>query len=368
MNILVTGADGFIGKNLCVHLARLQGCTIFPFTREQTATDLRQYLQSATFIFHLAGTNRATETTAFRQGNIELTQLICETLCKQNKSIPILYTSSTQAALHNPYGESKRAAEEILERYATQVETPLYIYRLPNVFGKWAKPHYNSVVATFCHQIARDLPIEIHDATAELSLVYVDDLIKQWMNVLKTNPHQSSAYYSAEPLYTLTVGALAQQLTQFRETRTTLVTDRVGHGLTRALYATYVSNLPTEAFSYPIPQYRDNRGRFVEMLKTQDSGQISFFTAPPGVTRGDHYHHSKTEKFLVLQGQAQFRFRHIISQETYDLKTSGTTPEIVETVPGWVHEITNIGEIDMIVLLWSNEIFDPDSPDTYSGE
>ena len=242
---------------------------------------------------------------------------------------------------------------------------PVYIYRLPNVFGKWARPNYNSAVATFCHNIARDLPVQINDPDAMVNLVYVDDVIASFLRVLEGEA-QSTPFVGVEPVYQITVGELASQLYRFKATRDNLITERVGSGLVRALYSTYVSYLPPESFTYTVPQHGDERGVFVEMLKTPDAGQFSFFTAHPGVTRGGHYHHSKTEKFLVIKGQACFRFRHMISGEFYELHTSGARPEIVETVPGWTHDITNIGEDELVCMLWANEIFDRDSPDTFA--
>jgi len=242
-------------------------------------------------------------------------------------------------------------------------QSPVYLYRLPNVFGKWCKPNYNSAVATFCNNIANDLPIQINDPAALIRLVYIDDVLDGFMRLLDERP-AGVARCEVSPEYSISVGELAAQIGQFKAGRESMVIEAVGTGLTRALYATYLSYLRPETFSYTLPVHADLRGRFVEMLKTRDSGQFSFFTAHPGITRGGHYHHTKNEKFLVIQGRARFGFRHVITGETYEILTDGEMPQVVETVPGWSHDIENIGSNEMIVMLWANEIFDRNHPDT----
>jgi UDP-2-acetamido-2,6-beta-L-arabino-hexul-4-ose reductase len=275
--------------------------------------------------------------------------------------------SSTQADQDNPYGKSKLAAEEAVITLAEETGNSAYIYRLQNVFGKWCKPNYNSVVATFCYNIAHDLPIQINDPSAQLRLVYVDDVVEDFLRVIQLKSDGLSMP-KIQPEYSFTLGELADQIKAFKNCRNSLLSESVGEGLTRALYATYVSYLDPQQFSYPLPQYGDERGVFVEMLKTKDSGQFSFFTAHPGITRGGHYHHTKTEKFLVIKGRARFGFRHIVTDETYEIVTSGDQPQVVDTVPGWAHEITNIGEDEMVVMLWANENFDRDHPDTVTAQ
>jgi len=363
VRVLVTGANGFVGKNLCLRLKELGTVDVLQITRESTSSALHSALEQADFVFHLAGVNRPQEVSEFQAGNADLTQSLCDSLIKIGKKIPIVYTSSTQVSSDNPYGKSKQLAEDALTAYAEKCDTKVYIFRLPNVFGKWCKPNYNSAVATFCHNIARELPIKINDPAAELKLVYVDDVVGAFIRLIQST-NLPGGLQQISPIYSTTVGSLATQIEAFKNSRNTLLTERVGSGFLRALYSTYVSYLPTGKFSYEIPKHADPRGEFVEMLKTQDSGQFSFFTAHPGVTRGGHYHHSKTEKFLVIRGKARFGFRHISSGEKYEIVTDGSKPEIVETVPGWTHDITNIGEGEMIVMLWANEIFDRDYPDT----
>lgn len=365
MKVLITGANGFVGKNLLVHLSERKDVEVSCFTREDNVSELQKLMPQIDFVFHLAGVNRPLNPQEFKTGNTELTQALCDAIKASGKKIPVLYTSSSQAELENPYGNSKRGAEEALLDLAKECGLPIYLFRLPNVFGKWARPNYNSAVATFCHNIARDLPIQINDPEARITLVYIDDVITQFISAMDSQV-VGEPFVNVEPQYSVSVGALAEQLRAFRDSRTNLITEPVGTAFVRALYSTYVSYLPTESFTYEVPKYGDPRGVFVEMLKTRDSGQFSYFTAHPGVTRGGHYHHSKTEKFLVIKGKACFRFRHIVSGQFYELFTEGERPEIVETVPGWTHDITNVGDEEIIVMLWANEIFDRERPDTYA--
>lgn len=365
MKVLVTGANGFVGRNLVAHLGERQDIEVLRFTRNDPLETLSEFVEQADFVFHLAGVNRPQDPLEFQSGNADLTRKLCEAIEASGRHIPLLYTSSSQAELDNPYGSSKRGAEEALLDLANRYGSVVHLFRLPNVFGKWARPNYNSAVATFCHNIARDLPIQINDPQACITLVYIDDVIGHFIAVMEGRL-VGTPFVTVDPQYSITVGELAEQLRTFRDSRGTLITEAVGTGLVRALYSTYLSYLPPERFTYEVPKYGDSRGVFVEMLKTRDSGQFSFFTAHPGITRGGHYHHSKTEKFLVIKGKACFRFRHIATGEFHELFTMGDKPEIVETVPGWTHDITNVGDDEMIVMLWANEIFDREHPDTYA--
>jgi len=365
MNVLVTGGNGFIARNLLVHLQERKDIEVSLFVRGDDLAALKLKVAKADCIFHLAGVNRPQDPAEFDSGNSELTQQLCDAIKASGRKIPVLYSSSTQAERDNPYGLSKLAAERALMALHQQNASPVYIFRLPNVFGKWARPNYNSAVATFCNNIAHDLPIQIHDETAALNLVYVDDVVSKFLAIMDGEA-TDSGLVEVEPVYSTSVGELAAQIRRFRASRDTLVTENVGVGLIRALYSTYLSYLPPAAFTYEVPKYGDPRGVFVEMLKTPEAGQFSYFTAHPGITRGGHYHHSKTEKFLVIKGKANFRFRQVVTGEFYELETCGESPTIVETVPGWTHDITNIGEDEMIVMLWANEIFDREHPDTYA--
>lgn len=365
MKVLITGANGFIAKNLLVHLSERKEIEVVTFSRDDDLDSLVSKLEGVDFIFHLAGVNRPKNVDEFTIGNSGLTSSLCKAIAQTKRSIPVIYTSSIQAELDNPYGQSKQAAEKILVEFSAQSESPVYLSRLPNVFGKWCKPNYNSAVATFCHNIAHDLPIQINDVSAKVRLVYVDDVVKHFMSIMD-GASVESGFSDVNPVYEVTVGDLAKKIQLFKDSRQSLFTEPVGIGLDRALHSTYLSYIEPEQFSYELIKHEDPRGVFVEMLKTKDSGQFSYFTAHPGITRGGHYHHTKTEKFLVLKGDALFKFRNVLTDEMYEIKTLGDVPQVVETVPGWTHDITNIGEEEMVVMLWANEIFDRENPDTYA--
>jgi len=366
MRVLITGADGFIGKNLLMHFREMDSVESVSFTRSNGVDELPRLLEDVDWVFHLAGINRPKSADEFATGNVGLTETLCSAIKASGRSIPVVLASSIQANLDNDYGKSKRAAEDALLTLHNETGNPVYIYRLPNVFGKLARPNYNSAVATFCHNIARDLPIQINDPSAVISLMYIDDVVESFKGLLSGECKKPDGFVEVSPKYSITVGELADQLYRFKASRDDLVTEPVGEGLVRALYSTYVSYLPPESFSYVVKQHGDERGVFVEMLKTKDSGQFSFFTAHPGVTRGSHYHHSKTEKFLVIKGEARFGFRHMVTGEFHELYTSGDVSQIVETVPGWTHDVTNVGDEELICMLWANEIFDREKPDTFA--
>lgn len=363
MKVLITGANGFLAKNLRVHLSERSDIDVVPFTREQSIEEFPQLLTGVDFVFHLAGINRPKNIDEFEQGNTNLTLSLCQAIEKTGRNIPVIFSSSIQAELDNPYGNSKRDAEASLLKLSQKSGSPVYIFRLPNVFGKWAKPNYNSAVATFCHNICQGLSIQINEPLAMIHLAYIDDVISRFLSIMDGALVEGD-YCNVDPVYELTVGALVEQLNVFKNNRNSLLIEHVGTGFARALYSTYLSYLKPEDFSYDLVKHEDPRGAFVEMLKTHDSGQFSYFTAHSGITRGGHYHHSKTEKFLVMKGNALFKFRHVVTNEYYELKVSGDKPVVVETVPGWSHDITNIGDDEMFVMLWANEIFDPEKPDT----
>jgi UDP-2-acetamido-2,6-beta-L-arabino-hexul-4-ose reductase len=363
MRILVTGADGFIAKNLRAHL-REQGHTdVSLLKRSSTPDEFERAIAQVEFVYHLAGVNRPTDERDFQVGNVDLTGRLCAALAASGRAVPIVYASSTHATRDTPYGRSKLAAERVIQEYASRTGAAAWIYRLTNVFGKWARPHYNSAVATFCHQLAHGEEIRIDQPDAPLRLLYVDDVASTFVRLLTAPP--AAGFVEAEPVYATTVGEVAETLRGFVASRRSLVSDRVGGGLTRALYATFVSHLPKPAFEYSVPCYQDPRGVFVEMLKTPDCGQFSYFTAKPGISRGEHYHHTKTEKFLVIRGRARFGFRDIDTGDTHEIVTQGGEARIVETIPGWAHNVVNIGDEELVVMLWANEIFDRARPDTY---
>jgi len=363
MNILVTGANGFIGRNLCVFLKESGFEAISTITREDSKENVLKKIIDARFIYHLAGVNRPDSDDEFKKGNTDLTALIVNQLIKSRKNTPIVLTSSIQAELDNAYGASKAGAEVILNDYQSKTGADVFIYRLPNVFGKWCRPNYNSAVATFCYNTLNDLPITIHNPDSPLKLIYIDDLCKNFVRLLDDSIVKSK-HCEISPIYKTTVGEVADLLAKFKVSRKNLITEKVGTEFIRALYSTYISYLEPEQFAYSVMRHSDERGTFVEMLKTKDAGQFSFFTAHAGITRGGHYHHTKTEKFLVIKGQASFKFKHIVTGESYELLVNGEESKIVETAPGWSHDITNIGDEELIVMLWANEIFDRENPDT----
>ncbi|MBU3602780.1 NAD-dependent epimerase/dehydratase family protein [Polynucleobacter sp. AM-25C3] len=364
MKILVTGSNGFIGKNFIVRLCELEKFQVIAFDRSHSFRDLEFFVDQCDAIVHLAGVNRPDDIKEFSEVNIDLTARLCGMISATNRKIPLIVSSSAQAALANSYGESKLRSEELCKEFALSGNNPVIIFRLPGVFGKWCRPNYNSVVATFCHNVANHLPIQINDPSTYISLVYIDDVIEAFIDILLVDIPNGLSRREVNPVYKISLGTLATQIESFKNCRDSLVSEKVGVGFTRALYSTYVSYLPPGEFVYDLPKYGDERGVFVEMLKTKDSGQFSFFTALPGITRGGHYHHTKTEKFLVIKGKARFGFRNIVTNERYEVVTSEERPQVVETVPGWTHDVTNIGNDEMVAILWANEIFDHQNPDT----
>ncbi len=367
MKVLITGANGFVGKNLKFFLKERLDIEIFSFVKNDSISKLDNYIKNADFIFHLAGVNRSKDPKEFIFGNEILTKKISDAVKKTSRKIPIIFTSSIKANLDTHYGVSKRNAENILFDLYQNFNIPVYIFRLGNIFGKWCKPNYNSVVSTFCHNITRDIPIHIDDPNDLVSLVYIDDVIKHFIKIMdkKVSNIKDKNIKFIEPTYEISVGDLAKHLYNFKKMRNSNVIERVGTGLIRSLYSTYISYLPLQKFSYPVKAHEDLRGRFVEILKTKDSGQFSYFTVLPNITRGEHYHNSKTEKFLVVKGSACFKFFCLDTSETYELVVNSDKPEIVESIPGWAHNIKNIGNEEMIVMLWANENFDVSNPDTF---
>jgi UDP-2-acetamido-2,6-beta-L-arabino-hexul-4-ose reductase len=363
LRLLVTGAQGFIGKNLLVRLRELGKYEVLEFVRGDSLESLNSLVSKVDAVVHLAGENRPHDVEDFTRVNVELTQALCAAIKKTGKKVKFILASSTQAENDSPYGISKRDAEKAVERFSEETGCPAIIYRFPGVFGKWCRPNYNSVVATFCHNIANDLPVEIHDAKAPLRLIYIDDVVSDIIEKINSNP-QGFCRSKVEPEYATTVGALSQTIHSFRDGQKTLVAPSAGTGLVRALYATYMSYLPKEKFFYDLKGFSDPRGTFAEIIKTENAGQFSYFTAAVNATRGSHYHHTKTEKFLVIQGKARFRYRHLLTNEIVELHVSGEKLQIVETIPGWAHEITNTGDVELLVLLWANEMFDREHPDT----
>jgi UDP-2-acetamido-2,6-beta-L-arabino-hexul-4-ose reductase len=364
-NILVTGSSGFIGKNLIARLRTREDITLLTYDIEDDDTVLQRHLSDADIIFHLAGVNRPVKEEEFETGNAGLTNTIVESLKKNQLKPTIVLSSSIQADLENPYGRSKRKAELILRDYSRACNAAVSIFRLPNVYGKWCRPHYNSVAATFCHQIAHDLPVTISDPIKEIYLVYIDDVVKAFLSVLEQPQSSVVREMDVTPIYKITLGRLAESIQKFRAMRKTLVVDDMSDRFLKTLYATYLSYLEKDDFGYHLTEGKDDRGVLAEMFKSNPFGQIFVSRTKPGITRGNHYHHSKTEKFCVLEGEAVIRFRHILGKEVITYPVSGMELKIVDIPPGYTHSIENTGQTEMITLFWSSELFNPDEPDTF---
>lgn len=365
MKVLITGCDGFIGSNLSVRMSELDEFEILKFSSKNSISELEEMITFCDVIVHLAGSNRPVSNEEFFNVNTGLTEKICDIISRLKRKTPIIYSSSIQVKNKNDYGLSKLGGEKALEKLNIENGNSIQVYRLPNIFGKWSKPNYNSAIATFCNNISKGIPIEIHDKSAKIQLLHIDNLIDEILLDLKTSSKGYSIKREFSCTYTKTVGEIADLLKSFKETRNTNLIDQVGTGFERLLYSTYLSYIQPKDFSYGLKKHTDDRGDFVEVLKTKKSGQFSFFTAYPGVTRGGHYHNLKNEKFIVLQGTAKFRFKSMKDKSSYEYIVSSDKTEVVETVPGWAHDITNIGEDKLIVMLWANEIFDNENPDTF---
>jgi UDP-2-acetamido-2,6-beta-L-arabino-hexul-4-ose reductase len=368
-NVLITGSSGFIGQNLCAFLKQDGEFCILTYDIENTKEELESYIEKAEFIFHIAGINRPKSEEEFDLGNSYLTQEIVELLENKNKKTPIVMASSTQAILDNPYGKSKKAAEDILLSWSKKNNSSVYIYRLPNVFGKWSKPNYNSVVSTFCHNIARGLDIAISDPKKEITLVYIDDVIRDFFNTLcgKSKP-QKDGFYHVPMIFTISLGDLADKIIEFKAIRQNLLVPDFENIFDRYLYATFISFLGTDDFCYCLDMKSDDRGFLAEFLKSAQFGQIFISRTKPQVTRGNHYHHTKTEKFLVIDGEAEIKFRKINSDSVFIYKVGGEKLMTIEIPPGYTHSIKNTGSKDLITVFWADEVFNKDSPDTFHME
>jgi UDP-2-acetamido-2,6-beta-L-arabino-hexul-4-ose reductase len=366
MKILVTGSKGFVGKNLIVELKNRGYKEIFEFDKDTDKKLLNKYTKACEFVFHLAGVNRPKSEKEFMVNNFGFTSELLDLLKKNNNRAPILITSSIQARLNNPYGRSKKEAEDLLFSYSKETGAKVFIYRLPNIFGKWCRPNYNSVVATFCYNIANNLEIKIDDPEAEVVLCYIDDVIDEFLKVLENKKDTNTKkLLNVSKNYRITVGKLAKKIYSFKKNRVTLIMPELSNSFGRALFGTFSSYLPKDDFSYKLKKNKDERGWLAEFIKSESMGQIFISKTKPGITRGNHWHHTKVEKFLVIKGEAIIRFRQINTNEIIDYKVNGEEPEVVDIPPGYTHSITNIGKDDAIVLFWASEIFDKEKPDTY---
>lgn len=380
MKILVTGANGFVGKNLISTLINIKDGKdrthsidiedIYTYDINNTIDDLKMYTSDCDFVFHLAGINRPKDVSEFYEGNASSTELLCSLLEEYDNKCPILISSSIQASRDNDYGKSKKEGEEYLLHHGRKMNSKIYIYRLANLFGKWCKPNYNSVTATWCYNVANGIAIQINDSDAELPLCYIDDVVDEFINALEGHPTVcKDGIYEVHPVHHVKLGELANIIKSFKESRETLdVPDMKEGSLEKKLYSTYLSYLPKDKFSYLLKMNIDQRGSFTEFLKTEEYGQVSVNVSKPGITKGQHWHHSKNEKFLVVSGKGLIQFRDIYSDEIIEYYVSGDKLEVIDIPTGYTHNIINIGETDMVTIMWANEKFNPEYPDTYYEE
>lgn len=368
MKVLITGANGFIGKNLCLALKN-QGIEYFGYDADQTIDELRSMIKEIDCIVHLAGINRPLTNKEFYDGNTNFTVKLIELIKESKRIIPVLFSSSTQAALENDYGRSKRMAENSLYDFMEENNNPVVIYRLTNVFGRWCRPNYNSVVATFCHNITHDLPVEIWDPNFLINLIYIDDVVKEFIHCLKSTIIDKGRVFSeVSPSYPITVGQLAEKLLNFRKTRQTIFTPKIDNDFDKKMYATFLSYYDKNNFSYDLTSNIDGRGSFTEILKTLNDGQVSVNISKPGITKGNHYHNTKNEKFIVVSGECEIKFRKIGTTEIITYLVDGSKMQVVDIPPGYTHSIKNIGTTDSVTIMWASELFDKNNPDTFFEE
>lgn len=378
MKILVTGAKGFVGRNLVSQLHNIQSgkarnygmewkeLTVFEYDVNSDASELDVYCRQADFVFNLAGVNRPKESSEFMKGNFGFASTLLDTLKKYGNTCPVMLSSSTQAAQDNPYGESKRAGEQLMFDYSKETGAKVLVYRFPNVFGKWCRPNYNSAVATFCHNIAHDLPIQVNDPDVVMNLVYVDDVVDELLAALNGREHRKGDYCEVPVVHTITLGSIAVLIKSFRRMSENLDVPDLSDAFTKKLYSTYLSYLPVEKFRYPLKMNVDERGSFTEIIRTADRGQFSVNISKPGITKGQHWHHTKNEKFVVVSGHGLIQLRKIGCEEIIEFEVSGDRIEAVEMIPGYTHNIINLSETeDLVTVMWCNECFNPERPDTY---
>ena len=365
MKILITGARGFIGKNLVAELRNRKYTDVFEYDTGTDSALLNEYCRKADFVFHLAGVNRPKEQTGFMEGNLGFTSELLYTLKKHNNTCPVMISSSIQAELDNPYGKSKKAGEDLLFKYSKETGAKILIYRFPNVFGKWCRPNYNSAVATFCHNIVHDLPITVNDPSVIMNLVYIDDVVNELINALEGKENRKGDFCDVPMVHTVTLEEIVDLIYSFKLTRKEGSVPNMSNAFAKKLYSTYLSYLPKDKFSYDLKMNIDQRGSFTEFIRTPERGQVSVNISKPGVIKGNHWHHTKNEKFLVVSGKGVIRFRKIDLDEVIEYFVSGEKMEVVDIPTGYTHNIENLGDKDMVTIMWANEPFDPDKPDTY---
>ena len=374
----MTGANGFVGRNFVSQLENIgsgkarnyaiagEELRVLCYDVDSDPAVLEEYCRRADFVFNLAGVNRPEDPSEFMKGNFGFASLLLDTLKKCGNSCPVMISSSTQAALDNPYGESKRAGEELLFEYGRETGAKVLVYRFPNVFGKWCRPNYNSAVATFCHNIAHGLPIRVNDPSVVMHLVYIDDVVDELIGALSGDEHRAGAFCEVPVVHEITLGGIVDLLYSFRDMQQDLEVPDLGDAFAKKLYSTYLSYLPKERFCYPLKMNVDNRGSFTEIIRTPDRGQFSVNISKPGITKGEHWHHTKNEKFVVVSGHGLVQLRKIGTDEVINFEVSGEKMEVVEMIPGYTHNIINLSDTeDLVTFMWANEAFNPERPDTY---
>lgn len=380
MKILVTGSKGFVGKNLIETLKTIKdgkyktdfldnNIEIYEYDRDCTSDELKAFTKDCDFVVHLAGINRPKDISEFYIGNRGSLEQLCEFLKENNNHCPILVSSSIQVGRDNDYAKSKKEGEDYILEFGKNYGNPIYIYRFANLFGKWCKPNYNSVIATWCYNITRHLEIQISDEKVELPLCYIDDVIEEIIHCIGGKPTMKvNDYYTVRPIYNVTLGKVRDLLYSFKKSRTSLNISNQNDAFVKKLYATYLSYLPEEEFLYPLKMNIDSRGSFTEFLKTKEHGQVSINISKPGIIKGQHWHHTKNEKFLVVSGQGTIQFRKIGDDKIIEYKVSGDKLEVLDIPTGYTHNIINTGDTDMVTVMWANEVFDPSKPDTFFEE
>ncbi|WP_028043137.1 NAD-dependent epimerase/dehydratase family protein [Candidatus Stoquefichus massiliensis] len=377
MKLLITGSSGFVGRNLIEALKTIRDdkCSIYDLTKDinihkydldSSLDDLKKYTKNCDVIVHLAGVNRPKDVNEFYDGNYGFTETLCQLLKENNNQCPIIVSSSIQAERDNDYGKSKKQGEDYLLQFGKDNGNPVFIYRFANLFGKWCRPNYNSVVATWCYNIAHDMDIQINNPNAVIPLCYIDDVIEEIIHCIMGHPSmKADGYYMMEPIYNVSLKKLSELLYSFKDSRKNLNIPDQSDDFTRKLYATYLSYLPEDSFSYPLKMNADERGSFTEFIRTEEHGQVSINISKPGITKGQHWHHTKNEKFLVVSGEGLIQFRRIGDDKIIEYKVSGDKLEVIDIPTGYTHNIINTGETDMVTVMWANEPFNPDKPDTY---
>ena len=365
MKVLVTGSNGFVGKNLISNLSLNENIEIYMYDKENTLEELDNYTKSCDFVYHLAGVNRPKNSQEFMEGNFGFTTTLLEYLKKNNNKCPIMLSSSIQAELDNDYGKSKKAGEELLFNYGKENNVKVFVYRFPNLFGKWCKPNYNSVIATWCYNVSHNIEVSIDDPSKELKFAYIDDVCKELIKCLSNEETKDGNYCIVPTTYTKSLGDILSLIKSFKNNDRGIMVPSTGDIFTKDLYATYISYVPLNELVVDLEEHRDNRGVFCELIRTKEAGQVSVSTTNPNVIRGGHYHNTKMERFIVIKGKAKIEFEHVITHEKYEFEVSEDKLQYVTIPVGYQHSINNIGDGELVLILWANELFDPNIPDTY---